>query len=835
MAIFADMAIHLISVCLVAVSGLLVGNPVEQEAFVPHSAVDSAYVFSYSTLQNGGRNGLHFAWSGDGTRWQEIGPEYSFVKSDYGDWGSQKRMLEPHLVRMADGVWTAWWRVNEQEDVLALTTSRDLVHWKPQGYYPSSEVLSLFPASEQVRIELPFSGKVTGDVHKVSWDVVQLMLDAVRLAAAEDAASSIRLRDDVLRFPGLEPQRLSVSIPGDVTIPISDKLVGIFFEDINYAADGGLYAELVQNRDFEYSKKDVGGRGKDYWNASWPWYVSGSGMEWRIETSGPIHTNNPHYAHLSVHSPGAALCNPGYDGIHLKAGDKYDLSFFARRSGGNAGKFEARLVTPDGTVLACKSFRVGSSHWKKSSLVLEPVADCDSAALEIAPLSVGDFDLDMISLFPQKTFKGRKNGLRADLAQALYDMHPKFVRFPGGCVAHGNGIDNIYRWKNTIGPLEARVPDRNLWGYHQTMGLGYFEYFQMCEDLGAEPLPVIAAGVPCQNSSDGGYGQQGGIPIGEMDTFIQDIVDLVEWANGDPKTSEWARMRAEAGHREPFGLKYIGIGNEDLISEVFEERFRMIFEALRQRCPEITVVGTVGPFWQGSDYEEGWKFASELGVPVVDEHYYTAPGWYLNHQDYYDTYRRNGTRVYLGEYAAHNPERANCLETALCEAVHLCNVERNGDVVEMTSYAPLFGREGHTQWNPDLIYFNGSEVRPTTGYQVQKLFGRNSGDLYLPFVTSLESHRSDVYRRLAVSAVKDSVSGDIIVKAVNVLPVECRVTVDLPDAVAGKGYEVEQSVLTGDLEDCNLVPQTSSFVLTGSSFDVSMPAYSFMVWRVVVK
>lgn len=826
------MAIHLLLACLVAASGLSAGGPAVRDIFVPHSAVDSAYVFSYSTLLNRGRNGLHLAWSGDSLRWHEIGPEYSFLKSDYGDWGGQKRMLEPHLILGADGVWTAYWRVNEQEDVLALACSSDLVHWKPQSYCPSADVLRRFHTPAQVKLDLPFSGEVIGDIHKVSWAEVQLLLDAAKMSAAEEAANSIRLRDDAELFPGLGPQRLSVSISGDASIPISDKLIGVFFEDINYAADGGLYAELIQNRDFEYNQRDVSGRKRDYWTASWPWSVSGSGMEWEVATSSPLHANNPHYAHLKVSSSGAALCNPGYDGIPLKAGDKYDFTIFSRRSGASAGRFEARLVAPGGEVLASKRFRVASSSWKKYSLVLVPVSDCDAATLEVAPLSEGEFDLDMISLFPQKTFKGRKNGLRADLAQVLYDMRPKFVRFPGGCVAHGNGIDNIYRWKNSIGPLEARVPNWNLWGYHQTLGLGYFEYFQMCEDFGAEPLPVIAAAVPCQNSSVGGYGQQGGVPLEEMDAYIQDIVDLVEWANGDPKTSVWAKMRSDAGHPEPFGLKYIGIGNEDLVSDVFEERFRMIFEALRRRCPEITLVGTVGPFWQGSDYEEGWRFAAELGVPLVDEHYYTAPGWYLNHQDFYDSYRRGGTRVYLGEYAAHNPERKNCLETALCEAVHLCNVERNGDVVEMTSYAPLFGREGYTQWDPDLIYFNGTEVKPTTGYQVQKLFGNNSGDSYLPSVSRLESRRADLQKRMAVSVVKDSVSGDLIVKAVNVLPVECSVDLFLPSGFVEGGCTVEQSILTGELEDCNLVPKTSSFALEGDIVSSSMPAYSFVVWRI---
>ena len=807
---------------------LILGFAASAPAAMPQPQLDSAYIFAYATTLNNGRNGLHIAWSGDRVTWHEIGPSHAFVKSDYGDWSRQKRMLEPYLVRRADGGWTAFWRVNESEDVLALTSTPDLVHWKPQDYYPSTEVAEARNAPELQSLTLPLAGEVKGSLHKVAWPQVQTLLDAAAASAAEDRADAERITDDALRFIGLKPQRLSASISGDNSKTISDKLMGIFFEDINCAADGGLYAELVQNRDFEYSSRD-----KAQWNAATSWTLKGSGVKWSVETSEPLHANNPHYALLEVSAAGGALCNGGYDGIALKAGEKYDFSIFARKAGKGSGRFEVRLVDSQGGVIAKGRFSIGSASWKKTSLVLKASADCSDAVLELAPLSAGSYALDMISLFPQNTFNGRRNGLRADLAQTLADLKPKFVRFPGGCVAHGNGIGNMYRWKNTIGPLEERVPNWNLWGYHQSVGLGYYEYFQMCEDFGAEPLPVIAAGVPCQNSSVGGYGQQGGIPMEEMEAFIQDIVDLVEWANGDPKTSGWARKRAAAGHPKPFGLKYIGIGNEDLISDVFEERFQMIYEVLRERCPEITVIGTVGPFWYGSDYEEGWRFAAGLGVPIVDEHYYVAPGWFLNHQDFYDRYRRGGTKVYLGEYAAHNPARVNCLETALAEAMHLCNVERNGDVVEMTSYAPLLARRGHTQWNPDLIYFTGTTVEPTTGYQVQKLFGCNSGDRYLPSTLSLSEPDARVLRRIALSCVEDSVSGDLIVKVVNMLPVSTSLSVALPEGFAAGEHSVECSTLSGALDATDLVPVTSSISTAAGRLDAELPAYSFSVYRII--
>jgi alpha-L-arabinofuranosidase len=419
--------------------------------------------------------------------------------------------------------------------------------------------------------------------------------------------------------------------------------------------------------------------------------------------------------------------------------------------------------------------------------------------------------------------------LRADLAKAIADIHPRFVRFPGGCVAHGDGIDNIYRWKQSIGPLEARKPDRNLWGYHQTMGLGYFEYFQFCEDIGAEPVPVLAAGVPCQNSGTGGGGQQGGIPMNEMDAYIQDIIDLVEYANGDPNTV-WGKKRADAGHPQPFNLKYIGIGNEDQVTEVFKVRFEMIYKALRKAHPEITIIGTAGPFYEGTDYEEGWKIANDLKVPVIDEHYYQSPGWFINNQDFYDRYDRGKSKVYLGEYAASLPGgNKSYWETALSEALYLTSIERNGDIVSMASYAPLLAKEGHTQWNPDMLYFNNTTIKPTGSYYVQQLYGQNSGDRYIPASITLSDTRDAVNKRIAYSVVKDSKTGELILKLVNMLPVPVNTNIDfngLLKEIAG----AIKTTLSGDPVDKTVAPLTIPISISAKT-SVEVPAYSFVLIR----
>jgi hypothetical protein len=328
-----------------------------------------------------------------------------------------------------------------------------------------------------------------------------------------------------------------------------------------------------------------------------------------------------------------------------------------------------------------------------------------------------------VSLFPQATWRGEPNGLRPDLAETIAELRPRFVRFPGGCVAHGLGLDNVYRWKDTIGPIRDRVGDSNLWGYHQSMGLGYLEYFRFCEQLGAEPLPVLAAGVCCQNTPGG----QAAFDDEQLAAYVGDIRDLVEWANG-PACSPWGAVRAAAGHPEPFNLRYLGIGNEDEQTPAFRSRFAEIFDMLRAEHPEIVVVGTVGPFPSGSDYEQGWATARELAVPIVDEHSYKAPKWYFQNLDRFDRYDRSGPKVYVGEYGS----RGNTMLCALAEAAYMMGMERNGDVVHLASYAPLLAKTGNTQWEPDLVYFDNERVLPSLNYWVQQMHAQAAGDRALP-------------------------------------------------------------------------------------------------------
>lgn len=790
---------------------------------------DSLFLFSYSTTKNRCRNGLHFAWSADGSRWTKIGNEYGFLTCDYGSWSTQKRMIDPVLERNADGIWFCSWLVNENDKIIARTQSLDLLLWKPQEFYKESVIMRPDRSARRDSIYFSNGEKAIGQIHKVESRLVDNLIGRYDQKAYRSQLDAEQMKDDALRFKGLLPVRTQLTVqPGPIK-RISKDLIGIFFEDINYGADGGLYAELIQNRDFEYNLHDKLGTDPD-WNAMHSWKVKGDGLTFTIDTVQPIHIHNPHYALLNVKTPGSALVNEGWDGIALQKGEKYDFSLFGKRTTGTSSAVSIILRDNSGSVVASSLISIPSGSWKKVKSTMIASSTVQAATLEIIPSGTGGYAFDMVSLFPHNTFKNRPNGLRKDLAQTLADLHPRFVRFPGGCVAHGDGLGNIYRWKNTIGPLESRVPQRNLWGYHQTAGLGYYEFFQFCEDIGAKPLPVLAAGVPCQNSQDGGAGQQCGIPMNEMKAYIQEILDLIEWANGDPKTSYWGRLRAEAGHIKPFGLELLGIGNEDLISEVFKDRFKMIYEAVHAKYPKIKIVGTVGPFYEGSDYEEGWKLATELKVPIVDEHYYNSPGWFINNRNFYDNYDRSKPHVYLGEYASHLPGRPNNIETALSCALYLTDVERNADVVEMSSYAPLFGKENHCQWRPDMIYFDNTKIKLTTDYYVQKLYGTNGGDEYVPCTWKIENENDAVSKRLGQSVIRDSHSGDVIVKLANLLPVSATTVVDLKGLVIGTKKAVLH-VLKGNPTDTDAIPSESAFEV-GNKFDYEMPPYSFSVIRI---
>ena len=540
---------------------------------------------------------------------------------------------------------------------------------------------------------------------------------------------------------------------------ISDELIGIFFEDISSSADGGLYAELVQNGSFEYNLSE-----RDGWGAGTAWQTVRPGHSLgytEVRMDNPIHPNNPTYMRLNIERTkeyydytgwkGFGLQNNGFDGISVKAGAKYDFSVFLRNVKGEAKQVRIALVQPQGwgkdpKLLAEATITADAANWKKYEAQLTATETVQNAALQVLVLQTGTIDVDMISLMPEDTYKG--HGLRKDLAEALAALHPKFMRFPGGCVVHGggDGFWDTYRWKTTIGPKEQRRGLKNTWGYHQSMGLGYYEYFQFCEDLNMEPLPILPCGVSCQGTN-GGWGMkeqaQDVVPMSEMDEWVQEAIDLIEWANGDPATNKWAKMRAEAGHPQPFNLKYLGLGNEERISPEFCERFKYIYKKVTEKYPQIVIVGTAGP---GShpgnpDLENGWKLADELGMPIIDEHYYEPNQYFLSSRQYNYYPRDRKTKVYLGEYASKDKK----LIDALAEGLYLLNVERNGDIVCMTSYAPLFARKNATNWNPDLIYFDNERPFLTCSYYVQQMFGQSAGQYYYGDCVTIEN--SDVAPR----------------------------------------------------------------------------------------
>lgn len=622
---------------------------------------------------------------------------------------------------------------------------------------------------------------------------------------------------------------------------ISDNLIGIFFEDISSSADGGLNAELIQNGSFEYNIAE-----RDGWGPSTAWRVSRPGHSLGLaeaKQQEPIHPNNPNYMRLNVERArqfydyrgwvGFGLENNGFDGISVKAGAKYNFSVFMRNVKGNAKKVRVSLVVPgfQEKLLADAEFTADATSWKKYSLELTATETAPNASLRLLVLTEGSVDVDMVSLLPQDTYKG--HGLRRDLAEALEALHPKFMRFPGGCVVHGggDGMWDTYRWKTSVGPKEQRKGIKNTWGYHQSLALGYFEYFQFCEDLGMEPLPILPCGVSCQGTN-GGWSMTGNrgqdvVPMSEMDEWVAEANDLIEWANGDVNT-KWGRIRAEAGHPEPFNLKYLGLGNEELISPEFAERFKYIYERVTKAHPEIIIVGTAGPgsHADNPDYQNGWKLAEEIGLPIIDEHYYEPRNYFQTSRQYDDYPRDRKTKVYLGEYAAKDKK----LIDALSEALYLLHVERNGDVVCMTSYAPLFARKGATNWNPDLIYFDNDKVYPTCSYYVQQMFGLSSGNYY--YGDCVKMNEADAKNNLIEqSVVLNTQKRELYVKVANAGAEATTVDLDLSRFKSLKPAAVK-TTLSGQPEDEDnydkqpIEPQKQD-IKVKKQMSLDIPAYSF--------
>ncbi len=485
-------------------------------------------------------------------------------------------------------------------------------------------------------------------------------------------------------------------------------LYGIFFEDLNHAADGGLYAEMVQNRSFEFCELDR----KDY-HALTAWEKAGE-TDWEVRSEQSLHPENPHYLHVEAR-PRGAVYNLGYNtGFFVEEGKGYDFSLFA---GGVEGDVRIRVTVEAESVCAEGFITVSGREWKRYELPMTATGTTTCGRLALTFETGGICDLDIISLFPQDTFLGKKGGMRKDIAQALKEMHPKFMRFPGGCLVHDGSLNDhdrnsMYRWKRTIGKVEERPSWRNNWGYNQSLGLGYFEYFCFCEEIGAEPVPILPGGFNPHRGE--------GVAVEKLGEWVQDALDLIEFANGGVDTA-WGRIRRDLGHEAPFHLKYIGIGNEE-VGDGFFERYPYFHRAIREKYPEIKIINTAGPFASGESYDMGWRCANKYGSDLVDEHYYSSPEWFLANMHHYEDYDENGPKVFLGEYASWG----NTYYNALVEAAYMTHLERS-KAVAMACYAPMLCNVDYVNWKPDMLWFNNHALLKTPNYYVQKLFMENQG------------------------------------------------------------------------------------------------------------
>ena len=508
--------------------------------------------------------------------------------------------------------------------------------------------------------------------------------------------------------------------PDRVTGQLGD-LYGIFFEDLNHAADGGLYAEMVQNRSFEFCAVD---NPSYYPLMAWEKIEKKySRMQWWIQDSHPYSRRNPHYLVCEVFETGmgAGVRNMGFiPGMYLQKGEKYRFSCLAATDG--RGELPLRIVleNDEGKSLGQADIVVSNGIvWNRYEAEITAQETTTAGNLSIYIEAVGRLYLDMVSLFPQKTFMQQKNGLRADIATLLADLKPRFMRFPGGCLVHDGSInaedrDSLYRWKNTIGVLEERPARRNNWGYNQTLGLGYYEYFCFCEEIGAKPLPVLPAGYDPHH--------QRKVPFDQLDEWIQEALDLISFANDDA-SAQWGKIRCELGHPEPFGLEYIGIGNEE-VGEGFFERYPYFHKAIKEKYPDIQIIASSGPFAAGGEYEKGWNCARRNHADLVDEHYYMAPEWFLANHHRYDSFDVNDPKVFLGEYASWG----NTWYNALIEASYMTGMERNSEKVGLACYAPLLCNVNYINWKPDMIWFDNHQAYGTANYYVQKLFMNHQGD-----------------------------------------------------------------------------------------------------------
>jgi alpha-N-arabinofuranosidase len=574
---------------------------------------------------------------------------------------------------------------------------------------------------------------------------------------------------------------------------IAPTMYGIFFEDINFAADGGLYAELVKNRSFEFILPKMG------WlepNSDRHSYNSESGISMVVQQS--LKATNTNFLRVQVtNAKGYELINEGFRGMGIKKNESYDFSMSCANPLGIT-KIIAEIIDEEKKVIGSTSIEPRSGQWTSYETSFKASATVEKAQLRLRFEGKGSIDIDFVSLFPQDTWKGRKKGLRKDLVRLIDDLNPGFLRFPGGCIVEGRTLERRYQWKKTVGPVADRTSLINRWNtefnhrltpdYFQSFGIGFFEYFQLAEDLGAAPLPILGCGMACQFNT----GEL--VPMDELGPYIQDALDLIEFANGS-KDTPWGKLRYEMGHPEPFNMKYIGIGNEQWGPE-YIKRYKEFDKAIKAQYPEIIVVSGSGPFPDGDFFEYGWKELKELNAAIVDEHYYRSPEWFRANADRYDSYDRNGPKVFAGEYAAQSvaiasPENENNWDCALSEAAFMTGIERNADLVTMTSYAPLMAHTEGWQWKTDLIWFNNLTSYGTPSYYVQKMYGQNAGTQLLH--TVLNGEKAIGQENLYASAVFDEKTNEIIVKVVNTSTNTNKIKIYL------KGRSVEPQIVTETL------------------------------------
>ncbi|MGB3774182.1 MAG: alpha-L-arabinofuranosidase C-terminal domain-containing protein [Leeuwenhoekiella sp.] len=636
-------------------------------------------------------------------------------------------------------------------------------------------------------------------------------------------------------------QELTVDMSKTIA-PIQPTMYGIFFEDINFAADGGLYAEMIKNRSFEFTIPMMG------WsqpNSDRHSYNNESGYALPVKYSEG--EGNLNFIRVQVkNAKGYELHNEGFRGMGIKEGDTYRFTFDAKQMEGAITAVNAFLLDEEGNSVAEVSVPVSGSEWKNYKVEIVPGKTVMKGSLKLRFEGTGELGLDMVSLFPTDTWNGRENGLRKDLVQLLYDMDPGFLRFPGGCIVEGRTLAQRYQWKKTVGPVDERPNLINRWNtefdhrltpdYYQSFGLGFFEYFQLSEDLGAEPLPILSCGIACQFNT----GEL--VPMDELDPYIQDALDLIEFANGDTTTA-WGKVRADMGHPEPFNMKYIGVGNEQWGPE-YIERYKVFNEAIQSQYPDIIIVSGSGPFPEGDYFDYGMKELKEIGAKIIDEHYYKSPEWFKDNATRYDSYDRNGPKIFAGEYAAQSvaiasPDNKNNWDTALAEAAFMTGLERNAEVVQLTSYAPLMAHEEGWQWTPDMIWFNNLESYGTPNYYVQKLYATNRGTDLISITQDGKAltGQDDLY----ASATLDTEANEVVLKLVNTANKAKEIVLNF-DGKKVKNKGAVQVLRDDSLTKENsfdsqeeISPVTEAISIKGSACKQTLAPYSLNIVRIPFK